>query len=47
MIENLPGDWEMLENSLPYEKLDANTVRFSPKVPAGGKATLAYQIQFQ
>ncbi len=43
--EPMPGDWEMLQNSLPYVKTDAHTAQFSVRVPAGGSATLTYRVQ--
>jgi len=45
VVEPMPGDWKMLSNSHDYEKLDAFTVRFDVRVPAGGEATLTYRIR--
>ncbi|MFN2383457.1 MAG: DUF4139 domain-containing protein [Gemmatimonadota bacterium] len=45
VIEPLPGDWEMLQSSLPHEKLDAFTVKFDVPVPANGETTLNYRIR--
>lgn len=45
VIEPLPGDWRMLENSHDYEKLDAFTVAFDVPVKAGGETTLTYRMQ--
>jgi hypothetical protein len=43
--EALPGDWEMLQNSHPFTKVDAHTAQFEVPVPAGGSATLTYRIR--
>lgn len=45
VIEPLPGDWRMLQNSHDYEKLDAFTVAFDVRVKAGGESTLTYRMQ--
>ena len=45
VVEPMPGDWRMLSNSHDFEKLDAFTVRFDVRVPAGGESTLTYRIR--
>ena len=44
--ENLPGDWTMIEHSHEYEEIDANRVRFNPRVLADGKTVVKYSIKF-
>jgi hypothetical protein len=44
--EHLPGDWEMLNNSHSFEKIDANTVRFEVDVPSGEEIVITYRIQY-
>ena len=44
--ERLPGDWTMIEHSHQYEEIDANRVRFNPRVPADGKTVIKYSIKF-
>ncbi len=44
--EHLPGDWEMLENSHTFEKIDANTIRFEVNVPSGQEVVITYRIQY-
>jgi hypothetical protein len=34
MIQHIPGQWEMRECNLPYEKKDANTLEFEITLPA-------------
>ncbi len=43
--EQLGGDWEMLANSHPFEKLSAFGVSFAVPVPAGGESKLTYRVR--
>ncbi len=43
--EQLGGDWEMLANSHPFEKLSAFGASFSVPVPAGGESKLTYRVR--
>jgi hypothetical protein len=43
--EQLGGEWEMLANSQPFEKLSAFGVSFAVSVPANGAATLTYRVR--
>jgi hypothetical protein len=45
VIEPIPGDWEMLEESLPHKKLDGNRAEWRVAVPAGGKVDLIYRVR--
>lgn len=45
ILEPLPGDWEMLQNSHPFDKKDARTARFKLEVPAEGSVTLTYRVR--
>jgi hypothetical protein len=45
VIEPLPGEWEVLDASRQYRKLDAHTVEFSVPVAAGGEAVLSYKVR--
>jgi hypothetical protein len=47
VIEPLPADWQMLEHSHEFEKMDAFTVRFDVPVEAGGETTLRYRVQIR
>lgn len=42
LVQTVPGEWEMAQASQEYETRDANTVVFRVKVPAKGKAALAF-----
>jgi hypothetical protein len=43
--ENLPGDWDILQESQPHEKESAATVSWNVKVSAKGTATLTYRVR--
>ncbi|MEE9132793.1 MAG: hypothetical protein V3U13_04465 [Gemmatimonadota bacterium] len=45
VIEQLSGDWRIVESTHRSEKLSAGAARFQLDVPAGGEATLEYRIQ--
>ena len=44
VLEPVPGDWKMLESSLPHEKPNANTAEWSVTVPAEQRVTLKYKV---
>jgi hypothetical protein len=42
----MPGlEWTIVEESLPHERIDAQVVRWTVPVPAGGAATLTYRVR--
>lgn len=46
VIERMPGfEWTIVEESHPHERVDAQVVRWSVPVPAGGEATLTYRVR--
>lgn len=45
--EELPGDWEIVQQSAPHERLSATIAQWSVAVPAQGDAVLSYQARFQ
>lgn len=45
--EAIPGDWKMLEESLPHEKLDSSTAGWQVEVPAEGTTTLKYRVRIK
>jgi hypothetical protein len=47
VIEPMPGDWEVLRASHPYEKLQAFTARFKVAVPRDGASTLGYRVRLR
>jgi len=47
VIEPLPGDWKVLENSHPYTKLDAATIAFDIPVPKDQESKLKYRVRIR
>ncbi len=45
VVEQLFGQWEILESSDEYEKIDAFTVEFRVTVPAKGAKTVSYRVE--
>jgi len=45
VIEPLPGDWKVLENSHPFTKLDASTLAFDVPVPKDQEKKLTYRVR--
>lgn len=43
--EQFPGDWTVVESSVPAKKLAAFTAEFAVGVPAGGEAKLTYRVK--
>ena len=40
------SDWEIIESTLPYEKLDAATIEFRAALEAGEETTLRYTVEY-
>jgi hypothetical protein len=47
VIEPLPGDWKVLENSQAYTKLDASTIAFDIPVPKDKEIMLRYRVRIK
>jgi hypothetical protein len=45
--EPIPGDWEMLSNTHPYEKLSAHLIRFDVPVGKDKEVKVKYRIRFK
>ncbi|APG29122.1 hypothetical protein A7E78_11760 [Syntrophotalea acetylenivorans] len=45
LAEPLPGDWEIIDESLPHKKQDARTAVWQVEVPAEGKVLLTYRAR--
>lgn len=43
--EQFPGDWTIVESSVPPKKLSAYTAEFAVNVPGGGEAKLTYRVK--
>jgi len=45
VMEPIPGDWQILSESLPHQKAASNTAVWQVPVAAGGKTTLTYKVR--
>ena len=45
VLEPVPGDWQVLSSSHPYEKPEAHTLRYEARVPKGGATTITYRVR--
>jgi hypothetical protein len=45
VVEPMPGDWQILSESLPHAKAASDSAAWQVPVPAGGKAVLTYSVQ--
>ena len=45
--EPIPGDWEMLSNTHPYDKLSAHLIRFEVPVDKDKEVKVKYRIRFR
>ena len=45
VIEPIPGDWEVLRESQPHEKVEAHTLRYQVPVPQEGAAKVTYRAR--
>jgi len=45
LVEPVNGDWEVLESSIPYKKLDAHTIRFDADVDKDQEVKVTYRIR--
>ena len=43
--EQIPGDWTILEESLPHVRTDSRTASWSVQVPAEGSSVLTYRVR--
>jgi hypothetical protein len=45
--EAIPGDWKMIKESQPHQKLDASTAGWQVDVPAEGSTKLTYRVRME
>jgi hypothetical protein len=45
--EHFGGDWEILEKSHKFEKIDASTARFTIDVPSGKEVIVTYRVEYR
>jgi hypothetical protein len=47
VIEPVPGDWQVLQSTHAYEKIEAHTLRYRVSVPKEGSAKVAYRVRIR
>lgn len=47
ILEPVPGDWEVLRSSHPYEKVEAHTLQYVVPVPKEGKTAVTYRVRMR
>ncbi len=45
VVEPVPGDWTMIQESAPHAKSSSSTATWALRVPAGGATTLTYRVR--
>lgn len=45
LVQHIPGEWDMLNTSMQYEKKNSSTIIYSVDVPAKGKKKLTFHYQ--
>jgi hypothetical protein len=47
VIEPVPGDWQVLASTHPYEKVESHTLKYEIPVPKEGAAKLTYRVRIK
>lgn len=47
VVEPIPGEWKIIEESLPHEKTSANSAMWQVSVPADSKTELQYKVRIK
>ncbi len=47
IVEPVPGDWDIVKSSHPYQKVEAHTLQFVVRVPHNNKVTVNYRVRMQ
>ena len=47
VIEPVPGDWQVLQSTHAYEKIEAHTLRYKIPVPKDGTTKLVYRVRLR
>jgi len=47
IIEPVPGDWEVLRSTHPYEKVEAHTLAYKVNVPKDGQTKVNYRVRIR
>jgi hypothetical protein len=47
VIEPVPGDWQVLSSTHPYEKIESHTLKYEIPVPKEGATKLTYRVRIR
>jgi hypothetical protein len=47
VIEPIPGDWQVLQSTHRFEKIEAHTLKYEVPVPKEGSAKLTYRVRIR
>ena len=47
VIEPVPGDWQVLSSTDPYEKFEAHTLKYEINVPKESSAKVTYRVRIR
>jgi len=47
VVEPIPGEWKIIEESLPHEKTSANSAMWQVNIPADSKTELQYKVRIK
>jgi len=47
IVEPVPGDWEVIKSSHPYDKTEVHTLQYVVSVPKDGKTTVNYRVRMR
>jgi hypothetical protein len=47
VIEPVPGDWQVLSSTRPWEKFDSATLKYEVPIPTEGTAALTYRVRIR
>ena len=47
IVEPIPGDWEVLKSTHPYEKVEAHTLEYKVPIPKDGQVKMNYRVRIR
>jgi len=47
IVEPVPGDWEIVKSSHPYEKVEAHTLEYKVNIPKDGQVKVGYRVRIR
>jgi hypothetical protein len=46
VLEHLSGTWKIMSSTMPYEKVDSNTIKFTIEVPSDQESEVEYTVEY-